>query len=224
MPSTKTATLKPDIKHVFFRLWNKLNQVRSRFTAFRSADYWETRYATGGNSGSGSYGPLARYKAQVLNEFVSRHNVHSVVEFGCGDGHQLSLSQYPKYVGIDVSETAVKRCSSLFSQDQSKTFLLATDNAAQSQRADLALSLDVIYHLVEDETYETYMRSLFSAANRFVIIYSDNQESADRSSLHVRHRKFSDWAASHQPEWQLIAHIPNQLGSWSDFWIYAKSC
>lgn len=60
-----------------------------------STDYWESRYATGGTSGPGSSGKLAEFKAEVLNSFVRRDNVLSVIEFGCGDGNQLSLASYP---------------------------------------------------------------------------------------------------------------------------------
>ena len=54
-----------------------------------SDQLWEKRYAKGGNSGAGSYGKLAVYKAKVLNEFIeeNKNEVNSVVEFGCGDGN-----------------------------------------------------------------------------------------------------------------------------------------
>ena len=42
--------------------------------------------------------------------------------------------------------------------------------------ADLALSLDVIYHLTEDTVFEAYMRHLFAAGSRFVIIYATDRE------------------------------------------------
>src|SRR5678815_1312722 len=70
---------------------------------FGSAEYWEERYREGGNSGSGSYNRLARYKADVLNKFVEDNNISSVIEFGSGDGAQLKLASYPRYIGVDVS-------------------------------------------------------------------------------------------------------------------------
>ena len=42
---------------------------------FSSADYWEDRYHTKGNSGAGSYGVLAAYKAGFLNAFVAAHTL-----------------------------------------------------------------------------------------------------------------------------------------------------
>ena len=44
----------------------------------------------------------------------------------------------------------------------SKSFYLASQMPAISGLFDLVLSLDVIYHLVEDEVYDAYMRSLFT--------------------------------------------------------------
>lgn len=38
----------------------------------------------------------------------------------------------------------------------------------QEEQAELALSLDVIYHLNEDEIYEEYMQQLFKAGIRYI--------------------------------------------------------
>ncbi|MFZ0884179.1 MAG: class I SAM-dependent methyltransferase [Candidatus Acidiferrales bacterium] len=204
--------------------------LRIRLVQFNSSSYWDSRYAKGGNSGNGSYGELAKFKAGVINDFVADNQITSVIEFGCGDGNQLSLAKYPRYVGIDVSPTALRRCQEHFHRDTTKTFLPYDEPAAYAERAELTLSLDVIYHLVEDEIYEKYMGHVFEAATRFVIVYSDNEE-APRDMIHVRHRKFSNWIEQHQPAWRLIRHIPNkfpwdpetQRGSFADFWIYEKS-
>ena len=77
-------------------------------------------------------------------------------------------------------------------------------------QSELVRSLDVIYHLVEDDIYEKHMRDVFDAATRFVIIYSDNEE-APRIVLHVRHRRFSDWIHENRPDWRLFRHIPNRV-------------
>ena len=66
-------------------------------------DYWENRYERGLTSGAGSYGRLAHFKAEVLNEYVNQNKILSVVEFGCGDGAQLSLAKYANYIGLDLS-------------------------------------------------------------------------------------------------------------------------
>jgi hypothetical protein len=64
----------------------------------------------GGTSGPDSYNASAEAKAAFLNEFVRARDVRSVIEFGCSDGNQLSLADYPSYIGLDVSRTAIELC------------------------------------------------------------------------------------------------------------------
>jgi len=168
-----------------------------------SQDYWVKRYEKGGNSGPGSYSELAKFKARVLNGLVTEKNIASVIEFGCGDGNQLELAQYPSYHGFDVSPVAVELCRKRFTADPSKRFGLLGDYAGET--ADLALSLDVIYHLVEDRVYEAHLRSVFGAATRFVAIYSTNRDAPDDAGLpHVRHRRFSDFVERELGSWKLL--------------------
>jgi SAM-dependent methyltransferase len=196
-----------------------------------SASYWETRYAKGKTSGTGSYGDFATFKADVLNKFVADQGVQSVIEFGCGDGNQLGLAKYPSYLGFDVSKTAIDLCRSRFGCDASKRFLLLADYAGES--AEMALSLDVIYHLVEDEVFESHLRKVFSASTKYVVIYSSDSDQIeeDKRSAHVRHRSFTRWVGENLSEWRLTARVPNafpykgdfRTGSFSDFHFFERS-
>ncbi|MFQ5670051.1 MAG: methyltransferase domain-containing protein [Acidobacteriota bacterium] len=219
------------------RLGNLARQIRRALSsdAVRrrpfpgSAPYWENRYARGRHSGPGSLGQLAEFKAGVINRLVAEHRVESVLEFGCGDGSQLRLACYPTYIGFDVSPTALSLCKKEFAADPGKTFKLMEQYRGET--ADLTLSLDVVYHLVEDEVFEPYMRRLFQASRRLVAIYSS--DTADRpvtEEPHIRHRNVTGWIRDHQPGWQLIEQIPNpypfrgdpDTGSFADFFIYRK--
>jgi hypothetical protein len=193
-----------------------------------SADYWDQRYQSGGNSGPGSYNRLAEFKADVLNRFVADHNIASVIEFGCGDGSQLKLAHYPAYLGIDVSTKAVELCRTTFANDPSKRFLLSAA-LEPGTTADLALSLDVIYHLTENTVYEAYMHRLFQSALRFVIIYSSNMDQPSEAK-HVRHRRFIPWVERNQPHWVLHSTIKNAYPwdlaepdqtSFADFYVFS---
>ena len=135
------------------------------------------RYISGGNSGKGSYGRLQVFKNEVINDFVESKNVASIIEFGVGDGNQLLNSRYPAYLGVDVSEKAIKICRKKFEGDKSKSFIHSSNY--NYEKADLSISLDVIYHLVEDSVFNSYMRKLFEAANKYVIIYSSNYDQVD---------------------------------------------
>jgi len=193
-----------------------------------SAEYWRARYAAGGHSGVGSYGKFAQFKAGVLNGFFAEMGVQSVIEFGCGDGNQLRLLEVPDYLGVDISPEAIARCRAQFAGVPGRQFALVGEDAGRV--AECALSLDVIFHLVEDTAYEAYMRRLFAAATRYVVIYASNRaETGQSEGLHVRHRRFSDWVDAEQPGWVLLRHVPNahpfrgdyRSGSYADFFIYA---
>lgn len=203
--------------------------VYSRFNGFpRSRDYWEERYRNGGTSGAGSYGKLANYKATIINDFVSRHNIKSILELGCGDGNQLRLAKYPSYIGYDVSPTAIALCKRLYAEDKTKVFLCYESNTKLSV-AELTLSLDVIYHLIEDRVFYRYMEDLFQSASKYVIIYSSNKKG--NQSYHERMRDFTAWVTAYQSDFKLIQEIPNPYPynpadeegtSQSDFFIYER--
>ncbi len=176
-----------------------------------SSNYWEKRYKTGGNSGSGSYNRLAEFKANEINSFIKDNSIKSAIEFGCGDGNNLSLIKYPMYLGFDISPTAIKICIEKFKSDNTKNFYVYNsisflDNVRIFQ-ADVTLSLDVLYHLVEDEVFFKYMNDLFNASNKYVIIYSSNFSQG--LNVHERNRKFTDWVESNRKDFKLIKKIDN---------------
>lgn len=198
-----------------------------------SSTYWERRYATGGNSGSGSYGRLAQFKADYLNKFLADNDINTAIEFGCGDGNQLEPIKYKQYLGLDVSDTILELCKKNWSHDPSKTFQNLTHY--DGTKADLTLSLDVIYHLVEDAVFHEHMRAVFDASERFVVIFAsnfDNSQMADKAD-HVRHRKFTDWVeANLADDWKQIDHVPSAYPfdpadpdntTLADFYVFKKT-
>lgn len=212
------------------------NFIRSRLKIFNVADpstrnfqgtasYWEDRYRHEGTSGMGSYGPFARTKAGFINDFIQKHRVGSVVDFGAGDGNQLRMLRIPRYVGLDVSETAIARLREQFAEDSSKRFVQCNGVPVSddtSLHADLGLSMDVIYHLIEDDVYERYMRDLFRCAQKHVIIYSSDREQPKHVSRHVRHRNFTAFVESNIPGWTLaeVHRNPFRFLSYSSFFVF----
>ncbi|MBL7781238.1 MAG: class I SAM-dependent methyltransferase [Saprospiraceae bacterium] len=204
-------------------LTNIRNRIRHLFYP-GSRRYWEQRYACGGDSGVGSGGELAAYKADILNTFVQQQQITSVVELGCGDGRQLQLAQYPRYIGLDIATSAVKRCKTMFSEDPGKAFEVYVPDQFVPDRfqAELAISLEVIFHLTEERLYRLYMQHLFQVSSRWVIIFSSDEAEKGRSMFpHFRQRHFS----ADVPEgWVLEQRIenPHRDRSVSDFFIFKK--
>lgn len=211
----------------------RLGRWRQRVTFHGSGAYWERRYRAGGSSGVGSYGELAAFKAEVLNALIREYGIHSIIEFGCGDGAQLALLDCPKYLGLDVSATVLDRCRARFAGDATKRFCLYTPEFPRdlpgTAQADMALSIDVLYHLVEEEVFARHLRDLFGAAERMVVMYSSDFDRGEPVP-HVRHRAFTAWVAANIPGWTLRRRIPNRYpyreedgsGSPADFFVYER--
>ena len=196
-------------------------------THFSSAAYWDARYRMGGTSGAGSSGHLAAYKAAFLNGFIAANAVASVIDLGCGDASQLALLRPPeKYLGVDISPAALARCAAAHPD---RRFVIP-DALTAEPPAELTLSLDVLYHLTEDAIFASTLQTLFTWATRFVVIYASNTDAA-WPAPHVRHRRFTDRIAQTQPDWRLLAHLPNPFPydparpeetSFADFFIYGR--
>lgn len=187
---------------------------------FNSSDYWEWRYSSGRTSGNGSYGKLAKFKAKVINDFITEYNIKSVLDFGCGDGNQVTYFNCQEYIGFDVSKTAIELCNKMFNADTSKFF---TNDIKDLKPVDLALSCEVLFHLVEPNAFMLYLWKLFEFSNRFVIIYSSNDSSLPEA-YHVKHRCFTKIIVDHFPFWTPLKKIPNKYPEecFSDFYIYEK--
>ncbi len=192
-----------------------------------SEKYWERRYRWSGTSGAGSYGDLAAFKADFVNDFVRENGIESVIEFGCGDGNQLKLARYPSYIGLDISKRSIAMVSEYFKNDPTKKFILYDPHGCQDDlthlTADCALSMDVIYHLIEDEVFEKYMSDLFRAARKFVIIYSSNCYGPLEG--HVKQRRFSDFVDAKWKSFELVQRLPNKYPekTFAEFFVYEKT-
>lgn len=144
-------------------------------TQFDYKSYWETNYAQGGTSGSGSYGLLAQFKAEVINSLIGEHRLGRVIEFGCGDGNQLSLMNYKQYLGLDVAGSSVDICAKKFAGDRSKSFLLYDPRRfvnSQFLTCDLVVCLDVLYHITDYDDFRKTLDDIFSCQAAYVVLYT----------------------------------------------------
>jgi hypothetical protein len=207
-----------------------------------SADrYWDTRYEYGdaarglaATSGSGSRGKNALWKATIVNAFVKRNKIPSVLDLGCGDGHQLNYAEYEMYTGIDRSVVAIKHLSSRWGSDWTKRFLWYNGSRAFFHRpptADAALSLEVIFHITEDDLFEEYMHMLFDSAKRFVVIMTYNPSMKEDCSTqgfcfsdqpHIRFWPVTKWVEENKPGWKLASSLQHKYPTtcFSDFFFF----
>lgn len=176
--------------------------------SFDSIEYWQKRYATGGNSGAGSYGALGDFKASSLNSFIADHGIRSAIEFGSGDGNQLKLIRVSKYIGLDVSPTVVDAARAIFAQDPSKSFRVYDPDSfhlEENSLSDIAISMDVILHITEDARYDTYLRHLTQSSLKYLGIFNTaTEEQLPRMAAHNRFRDHRIWLRENAPEFQEV--------------------
>ena len=184
---------------------------------FKTDRYWEKRYATGGNSGLGSQGFNHRFKRDTIERLIRARGIRSVVDFGCGDGRQmfevLSETTLDEYQGIDISPSAVSLCRERYRGLPHCHFDVAGE--APIGTYDLALSLDVIYHVVEYDTYVDYLKTLFGCSD-YVLLYA-NREARASEVPHIVFRANRAEIESLLPETELLEEEPHPEMSTSFF-------
>lgn len=182
-------------------------------------NFWENRYKAGGNSGSGSYGDYATHKADVINDYIEKFGIKTISDFGCGDGNQISLLKgFESYSGYDISEFIVKSCREKFSGQPMAFF---TD-IKHMPEAELTMSLDVLYHIVDENDYKVYLDQLFSKSKKYVLIFSTNYEGNKVVADYIFHRKFTDWVEKNYTDFKLADVIGNYLQTSAQFFLYER--
>ena len=196
------------VQRVAFHVQNFL--LKSKFD---SKNYWNMRYAKEGNSGLGSYGAHAENKANFVNQAVKDYNINTIIEFGCGDGNQLKFYQFKKYLGLDLSPVAINMCNQIHGSDGTKSFMLFDPKSFVNNKfitADMVLSSEVIFHLTEKNVFDNYLKNLFLAANKLVLIISTNHNENGDSPTHIFHRKFTDEIEKSFPTWKRVTVFPSE--------------
>lgn len=242
----KEITEKKDLEKEIYNKTNELEKLKTENhrlqeenikiktiqSNFHSGEFWDNLYRNNGNSGTGSYNKLAEFKAEVVNKFLQENNIETTIEFGCGDGNQLSLINYNNYVGVDISPYIIEKNRAKFRNTDKRKFYSTLNESDKyiDKLYDLSISMDVIFHLTEDDIYAKYMEDLFKVSKKYVIIYSSNHEEYTRWP-EFRHRNFIGYFQKNIKGWKLDNFIPNKypyiIGqegttSTSDFYIFKK--
>jgi len=170
-------------------------------------DYWEKRYKTGGNSGFGSHDAgSVKFKGDYISNLIKKYGVETLFDYGCGDGNQLpAIKGYTNYFGYDIAANVVDLCKSKFVGDETK-FFSSNLSDILIRKYDMAISMDVTYHIIEEELFELYLDNLFNAGN-IVVLFTTNNDS--KTSLSHHHpRKVIDYIGNKFTDFKLIDMTP----------------
>lgn len=149
----------------------------------KEKSYWNLRYGAGGNSGYGSYGEQLTRKLNWLLPM----KFESICEVGCGDfnfgSHILAEHQEcKKYVGLDISDTIIRKNQKLFPQHTFEVF------EGFIYPADLLMCVDVLFHIIDDDDAERMIQDLEKAWKKYLVITAYERD--EEKHNHVRIREF----------------------------------
>lgn len=158
-----------------------------------TSQIWNNRYATGGNSGYGSYRKdLYEYKLNFIKKLIINQNIKSIFDYGCGDGNQLSEivvgRDVESYIGIDISSYIIEENKKKY---KDKIYYKHEEYEFDKKDTfDLVLSLDVLYHIMEENLFNQTLDNLFKLSKKYVLIYAVDKNLL--YSSHIHFRKFTN--------------------------------
>lgn len=165
--------------------------------------YWEKRYGNGGTSGWGSHNPQSvLFKSSYINELIKNYSIKTIVELGCGDGNQLEkFVGYDKYYGYDISTNILDNCRLQFIYHKNIEFVRDI-NELFVRKYDLVLSLDVVYHLVDDILFEKHINDLFTLSNIITLFTTNIDETVPVK--HIKNRCVTEYINKKNWDYTLI--------------------
>ena len=151
------------------------------------------------------------------------HEIKSIIDFGFGDGNQIKDIKIDSYIGFDISKTIVEKCRNKYKEDKKQFYLYEGELLSDEYKRELGLSLDVLYHVLEEDMYERYLKNLFNLSEKYVIIYSQNKNHNEGG--HIKGREFTSYVLEKYPEWKFIKKIDQKYPkkSSADFYLYEKN-
>lgn len=147
----------------------------SPMTASESRQYWETRHARAGALASGGHishdeSTNAMFYAVRIARLIEAIGPRTnpglplrILDAGCGKGHfSRALASFGHLVdGIDTSVTAIASCEAQASERE--TYAVSSlSQWGPPYLYDAAVSIDVLYHLMDDDEWATAVRNLAS--------------------------------------------------------------
>jgi len=171
--------------------------------------YWnqlvtgDGRLSNVGQSALGAYNSYAyRRRLKSLKKALEGMDLArmKVFEAAFGEGFYLDYwhSQcVPVVAGMDISEAATGAAKARFTQyDLRCGDLSCASDFADFGRFDVVTAIDVLYHIVTDDTWERALRNLLSMVDdEGIFIFSDKfpREGSYQRFPHVRRRSLAMW-------------------------------
>lgn len=199
--------------------------------------WWNSWYGSGHSSGPGSEGKLLEYKVNYLNKLFKEHNIKTVLDFGCGDGVVASKLNCQFYLGVDISDQAIKLCKARINRQgfsfERRHFFDHTPMVIKNKFAsslDCCMCIDVLYHISDVRVLNKTLETLFTLRARIIVLYtfleyaefSEDMMEYLKPSACLYCRNFSDVLANLSKSYKLIDKVKPKSGTEAGFLVYEK--
>jgi hypothetical protein len=137
-----------------------------------NAKFWNERYLQLPQlgSGPGSRGYAAVYKNALVKKIVIRHEIHSIVDIGCGDLCWLDLEilEGRSYFGLDISTVAIERAQAAYPSLQFAVY----DATAEPihVKGDLVVSFDLLIHQLDIRSFRAALGNTLAAIGKIGLL------------------------------------------------------
>jgi SAM-dependent methyltransferase len=176
---------------LWFCIWDqhrfRRNSVTETFTRIYRQKRWSLNAgsSTDFESGPGSIGPAADSYVKMIEQLISEHNIHSVVDLGCGD-FQIGARVAPlvdQYIGLDVVDELIK--ANKRSAPVNASFELLDATMQRIPEADVILIRQVLQHLSNGEILQ--ILSNLPANTKVVVTESKPSQRPSTPNRDIRH-------------------------------------
>ena len=136
------------------------------FSKIYKEDLWH------GGSGAGSKLENIKEYVDILQKYIDKPEVKTVLDLGCGDwqfSKFLDLSSV-SYLGVDVVESVIESNSTSYSASNIK-FISRDITAYEVPKADLIICKDVLQHLCNKDVVNILVKIITSS--KFSLITND---------------------------------------------------
>jgi SAM-dependent methyltransferase len=143
------------------------------FNHIYTAGEWGRDGTGKGTSGTGSTLEITREYRAFIEDFITRHNVRSVVDAGCGDWGFSSAINWgdASYLGIDIASSVIE--SVRRKHETEKIKFQVGDITEDLPRADLLISKDVLQHISNDLVHKFIRNNLRNGKYKWAIVTND---------------------------------------------------
>jgi 2-polyprenyl-3-methyl-5-hydroxy-6-metoxy-1,4-benzoquinol methylase len=136
------------------------------FSKIYKEDLWH------GGSGAGSKLENVKEYVEILQKYIDKPEVKTVLDLGCGDwqfSKFLDLSSV-SYLGVDVVESVIESNSTSYSASNIK-FISRDITTYEVPKADLIICKDVLQHLCNKDVVNILVKIITSS--KFFLITND---------------------------------------------------